>query len=310
MLKNAAAPAEFHFVHCRCFLHDLFCDGPYIPNIAQSSSSLTAVGKGLVSLSRASLLHCLCIASVVGVKMDNDVRLGTWPELLYRFIEHYKWEPQHLKVADFEARMRRPEVPLNFMLNMLLRCSAPETIAFLFRAFEPSHSIPDNDLELMFPWKTKATQPDVHLEGTHSRIFIEVKVDAGIKLDQVRKYASLHRKMDERFGAKSHYLLFLTKRSFENVWRPRPPAGSFKDVYSFVGAQLSAQIGGDENAASSVKMLGSHLGDLRQRIQALLVSLNPERLVERRVVSDFLDDLQARGLMLKPGVPLLLPILF
>src|SRR5205823_9314072 len=96
-----------------------------------------------------------------GAKMGDTVRPGTWPELLYRFIEHYKWEPQHLKAADFDARMRRQEVPLNFMLNLLLRCSTPDTIAFLFRAFKPSHSIPDNDLELMFPWETKSTQPDV-----------------------------------------------------------------------------------------------------------------------------------------------------
>jgi hypothetical protein len=227
---------------------------------------------------------------------SNDVRLGTWPELLYRFIEHYKWEPQHLKAHDFDARMRRQEVPLNFMLNLLLRCSTPETISFLLRAFEPKHPILDDDLELMFPWETKATQPDVRLEGTHSRIFIEVKVDASIKLDQARKYANLHREMDERFGAKSHYLLFLTKRNFENVWRPRPTAGNFKDVHSFIGTQLSAPIGRDGSAASSVKCSATTWAIFANGLKTLRFSLNEDRLVERRIASDFLSDLQARGL--------------
>lgn len=228
--------------------------------------------------------------------MGDDVRLGTWPELLYRFIEHYKWEPQHLKADDFDARMRRQEVPLNFMLNLLLRCSTPETISSLLRAFEPSHPIQDDDLELMFPWETKTTQPDVRLEGMHSRIFIEVKVDASIKLDQARKYANLHREMDERFGTKSHYLFFLTKRNFEDVWRPRPTVGHFKDAHSFVGAQLAAQIGGVGTAASSIKCSATTWAIFAHELQTLLVSLNADRLVERRIASDFLSDLQARGL--------------
>jgi len=29
--------------------------------------------------------------------MNYQPNRNTWPELLYRFIEHYKWEPQHLQ---------------------------------------------------------------------------------------------------------------------------------------------------------------------------------------------------------------------
>lgn len=241
----------------------------------------------------ALLANCSALSGR-GPAMGDAVRLGTWPELLYRFIEHYKWEPQHLKAA---ARMRRQEVPLNFMLNLLLRCSTANTISFLLQAFQPGHSIPDDDLELMFPWETKATQPDVRLEGTHSRIFIEVKVDASIKLDQVRKYTNLHREMDERFGSKDHYLLFLTKRNFEDVWRPRLTVGDFKDVHSFVGSQLSAKAGPNESALSSVRCSSATWATFANQMEALLASLSADRIVERRIGSDFLIDLHARGLI-------------
>jgi hypothetical protein len=230
-----------------------------------------------------------------GVKMDNDVRLGTWPELLYRFIEHYKWEPQHLRADDFDARMRRQEVPLNFMLNLLLRCSAPDRINFLLQAFEPGLSNLDDDLELMFPWETKATQPDVRLEGSQSRIFIEVKVDSSIKLDQVQKYTSLHREMDERFGPKNHYLLFLTKRNFEVCWRPKSEAINFVDVHSFVEHQLFGQSG--SNVTGAPICSAATWGRFSRQLELLSTSLCATRIVERRIVSDFLHDLGARGLL-------------
>ena len=144
---------------------------------------------------------------------EVDVRQGTWPELMYRFIEHYKWEPQHLEgtVEEFDARIRRQEVPLNFMLNMLLRCSSAVTIASMLEAFQPYYQHAVANLELKFPWEAKSVQPDVRLESNNVRIFIEVKVDAAIKIDQVRKYLLLHRKMDERFGKKEPYVFFFNK---------------------------------------------------------------------------------------------------
>jgi hypothetical protein len=68
--------------------------------------------------------------------MVNQLGDG-WPERTYRYIEHYFWEPQHLlrterSVAEATARgesrveamyrrLRSQEVPLNYLLNVLLR---------------------------------------------------------------------------------------------------------------------------------------------------------------------------------------------
>lgn len=229
--------------------------------------------------------------------MQENVRPGTWPELLYRFIEHYKWEPQHLKAADFDARMRRQEVPLNFMLNLLLRCSAPQSITFLLQAFQPDNTIPDEDLEVMFPWETKATQPDVRLEGAHSRIFIEVKVDSSIKLDQVRKYADLHVEMDKRFGTKDHYLYFLTKRSFESCWLPKSAVIDFVNVHSFVQSQLMSERNSVEEYHDSLKCSGCTWSRFANQLQLLGASLGDGQLVERRVIGDFVRDLHNRALL-------------
>jgi len=44
--------------------------------------------------------------------MTHGKDRSTWPELLYRFVEHYKWERQHLKGTpkQFYERIRR-QVP-------------------------------------------------------------------------------------------------------------------------------------------------------------------------------------------------------
>jgi hypothetical protein len=49
---------------------------------------------------------------------------------------------------------------------------------------------------LKFPSETKFTQPDVLIESDGARVFIEVKVDAKVKLEQVQKYALLHATMN------------------------------------------------------------------------------------------------------------------
>ena len=66
-------------------------------------------------------------------RAENVVKLNdsaAWPEFIYRLVEHYKWEPQHLRgsMAEFDARIRRQEVPLNFLLNILFRLLPSEAI--------------------------------------------------------------------------------------------------------------------------------------------------------------------------------------
>ena len=68
-----------------------------------------------------------------------------WPEFVYRLIEHYKWEPQHLRgtVAEFDTRMRRQEVPLNFLFNILLRWLSSDAIKGLLNRFVQPTTLAD-----------------------------------------------------------------------------------------------------------------------------------------------------------------------
>jgi hypothetical protein len=64
---------------------------------------------------------------------------SAWPELVYRLIEHYKWEPQHLckgqSAAKFYECIRRQEVPLTFLLQLLFRLTSPATTSGLLKTF-------------------------------------------------------------------------------------------------------------------------------------------------------------------------------
>jgi hypothetical protein len=61
---------------------------------------------------------------------------NTWCEQLYRYVEHYRWEPQHVMskgehheevTAGFYKKIRSQEVPLNFLTNLYLRV-APSSV--------------------------------------------------------------------------------------------------------------------------------------------------------------------------------------
>lgn len=162
-----------------------------------------------------------------------------WPEITYQYVMHYFWEPNHLflkkdedkliKATDeakkhsekprrrdlVRERMLAEEVPLNYLLNVLLRL-APAAIR---RAcLEPfGVDLLDGGLASLVvktPGEFKGdglkTQPDVHLESETARVFIEVKVKAILTLQQIEKYVCLHAKLDEpRREAKRRYVLFL-----------------------------------------------------------------------------------------------------
>jgi hypothetical protein len=160
---------------------------------------------------------------------------NNFSDLLYRFISHYKWEPQHLlgSVKVFEERVRQQEVPLNFLLNAFLRFSSSITIESLLNegGFVGSELAPKT-LELKFPSETEFTQPDVLIESDEVRIFIEVKVDSTVKLELVQKYALLHAAMNI-VKKKRPYLMFLTKHQFPKWWRPSKDRASSTNVLPF-----------------------------------------------------------------------------
>lgn len=168
-----------------------------------------------------------------------------WPELLYRLVEHYKWEPAHLcrgqSVEAFYKRIRRQEVPLNFALGLLLAWLSPETIRSLLVPFR----LPEGDLEgevlrPCFPLDAGYTQPDMTLTSDRCRVFIELKWGAPLKLEQVQKYLLLHADLDGSDGSRQPFLLFLTRNEFWRCWKPRGELGADADPGAFLKAKLAS----------------------------------------------------------------------
>ncbi len=234
-------------------------------------------------------------------------------ELLYRFIAHYKWEPQHLagSVKEFEDRIRLQEVPLNFLLNAFLRFSSSATIeSILTKCGFSSARFGSSTLELKFPSETKFTQPDVLIESDEARIFIEVKVDSKVKLEQIQKYALLHATMNIQ-RRKRPYLMFLTKYPFPEWWSPSKDRSLSADVHSFLHDRLAETHGFEflkrlpdeailkeyeevERSITFGAYTWNSFGDHLKVLSAGLVK-SPDREIEVRVIDDFLSDLRRRG---------------
>lgn len=152
-----------------------------------------------------------------------------WPEITYRYVTHYFWEPQHLlrtassitagqvsgqKTEDIVYRkLRTQEVPLNYLVNILLRIAPSALRCSILELFGTDM----NDqglasLVLKTPREWKFIQPDVHLESDTSRVFIELKIDAQLTLSQLNKYVLLHQTLNEQAGTKRSYVLLLVKQ--------------------------------------------------------------------------------------------------
>lgn len=230
-------------------------------------------------------------------------------DLLYRFIAHYKWEPQHLRgsMQEFDERLRRQEVPLNFLLNALFRYSSAETLSFLLQ----SMGCPvEGNFELRFPVEAAFTQPDVLIESDDVRIFIEVKVDSRTDLQQIQKYLLLHALMDVR-QRKRPVLLLLTKNKFPKCWSP-PQERSDLEIQTFLSAILSESGEPEFRGSSHPEDVLKAYHDVRSRIAfgerswsefggyLKQRSSDLRRLsrseVEVRVIEDFVVDLEQRKL--------------
>jgi hypothetical protein len=169
-----------------------------------------------------------------------------WPEITYGYVMHYYWEPQHLlhtarSLEDAIAHgkdpwtvvdraMRRQEVPLNYLFNLLLRLGpasmrsacldlfgvGPDP-AFASLSLRPPGEfvLPPEDSEMA--QRATIVQPDVHLESDSARVFIELKLDAKLTVTQIDKYIRLHEGLDRTQGqAKRRWILLLVKK--DPVW--------------------------------------------------------------------------------------------
>jgi hypothetical protein len=154
-----------------------------------------------------------------------------WPELTYGYVMHYFWEPQHLthtvaskaraKLRKLKRReavdelLRSQEVPLNYLLNILLRIGTASLRRTCLAPFgiDLSADAGLTSLTLKKPVATPTIQPDVQLESESSRVFIELKVDAPLTREQIEKYVARHIELDMAPAiAKRRYLLLLVKK--------------------------------------------------------------------------------------------------
>jgi len=239
------------------------------------------------------------------MKHHND----GWPELTYRYIEHYAWEPQHLRLtpgavaralgkAPIEIvyeRLRRQEVPLNYLLNVLLRLVPSAIRRECLKPFGIDQSDPGlASLTLRTPWDHKDIQPDVHLESPTARIFIEVKVDARLTLKQIKKYVALHANLDKKGSVtKQHYVLFLVKTG-KLIITDIKQSCDHESASSVIPALLEAKDNGITFGSTSWSKFGQTLqGELERR------SKQQDETTEMlaTLIGDFLTDLKARGLL-------------
>lgn len=162
------------------------------------------------------------------MSVTNDP--NSWPELTYSYVEFYFWEPQHLlrtktSIAAAEKRgekrpeairrkLRSQEVPLNHLLNVFLRL-VPTSVRLACLESFGIETLDLRGLGLLKGRETDFTQPDIQLESEGARVFIEIKIDAKLTLQQIQKYLLLHAYLDNEVKKKRPYLLLLLKNSLK-----------------------------------------------------------------------------------------------
>lgn len=234
-----------------------------------------------------------------------------WPELAYRLLKYFRWEPQHngASAKDFKRTVRRLEVPLNYFFLLLLRWSSPHTIRILLRPFEVNESQKFSRIQLAPLLETDYTQPDVCVESERARIFIEIKRKYGkIKLHQVQKYLLLHAEMDQRSGEKEPFLFFLTPDSFAKHWSPATTG--IGDVVEFLRSRVQAPLGKLEERISqevlarhrSVQAEVQYRAATWQQVCDSLVGAQDRdgpcvySETELRILADFVAEVERRGM--------------
>ncbi len=238
--------------------------------------------------------------------MTRDV--ASWPELIYRFVEHYRWEPQHLgpTTADYYRKIRSQEVPLNLLFNLLLLVMPADSVRELLG---PALALPMDgpELSVVSPRDEPFVQPDIHLESESERIFIEVKVNARLDLEQIQKYVLLHAKLDAQAAkaSKHTFLLLLTRNRLHTHWAPRAEAPT--DIGALaqrlrtqpLGAALSRKasvrplVGAFSRVAASTRLGACTWQELADRLAAITCDL-PARPHE--LAAGFLAELAQRDL--------------
>ncbi len=248
---------------------------------------------------------------------ETPLNRNNWPDLVYRLVEHYKWEPQHLLMGEsadsFYENIRRHEVPLTFLFQILLRLTSSKTISALLKEFAISGgAVADDEWRLLYPEDAKFTQPDAWIESDRSRVFIEIKVVAPLRVEQVQKYLLLHAQQDFRDGQKRPYLFFLTASDFVKCWRPQLGTITPNDIQAFLRSETAADLpkrlqklaqqGGEAERYDAVKQDVTYgtatWASFGQALEAVCSRLKQDGAndVEISIINDFLHELRIRKL--------------
>jgi hypothetical protein len=238
-----------------------------------------------------------------------------WPDITYRYVTHYFWEPQHLlrtasSIAAAQAssqkkedvvyrKLRTQEVPLNYLVNILLRIAPSAVRRTVLRPFGIDITEAGlASLTLKTPQEWKFIQPDVHLESDASRVFIELKVDARLTLSQLNKYARLHRALNVEAGVKRSYVLLLVRQQ-AIMLSDIKKRFSCADAASVIPSLIEGGSGETVFGATTWDAFGCQLLEELNRRQE---EKNEAAEMLFVLINDFLADLDARGLLSKSSV--------
>lgn len=232
----------------------------------------------------------------------------SWPELIYRFVEHYRWEPQHLGPdrTGFYRKIRTQEVPLNLLFNMLLHVLPSAVLREWLGSVLPLRSS-GTALRVRMPCDAPFGQPDVQIESEGERIFIELKVTAHTGLEQAQKYVLLHARCRNQDlpTPKQPSLLYVTRDGLTAHWTPtrQRPVDARALLLLLQAAPLTAQLATSHAALDLREQYHLVLDSLQLgacRWQELADSLAAIRQnlpdSTQCFVAGFLHDLTRRGL--------------
>ncbi len=232
---------------------------------------------------------------------------NSWPEFVYRYVEHYRWEPQHLgpDTTAFYRKIRSQEVPLNFLFNILLYALPPAAARSLL-SLTGAVAARGAPLDVQNAQDVSFTQADVQLESLRERVFVELKVQAKTGIEQAQKYALLHAKLaSDDPHPKAPSLVYITGKPFARHWSPAREAPENGEVLAnaLARAPLSEKLSRNREARSletSYRELcsGLHVGfaTWQQVGDRLDRQSDGSARVSDSFVRGFLADLSRRGL--------------
>jgi hypothetical protein len=270
-------------------------------------------------------------------ELHKGINRNIWPEQVYRYVEHYFWEPQHLlktkasrkaaarrgekNIEAFYRLIRSQEVPLNLLANVCLRIVPGSVREELLRTLWKDSYSPDasSRCRLLYGEDQPFTQPDIQMQTVQQRFFVELKVEHRASLAQVMKYLLLHGYLDRTEGHRDPYLCFVAPRPIAAQWRGKKERIEITEhgLERFVKQTLSHKLPAQKRLVAALgEKAEANFRELVQSIRitsvtwqefgdSLLASANRRAQGElgemmNSLTSEFLEDLKRRQLWQPP----------